>query len=361
MTQVQQLVIPTFETGANITREEPPEQLQQALLITAFHEPLAVQSIPIPVLGDHDVLVQNKVVGLNPIDWKGKKYRFGVYNFPWINGRESSGVVVKCGSKVTHLAPNDDVIVSSTSYRDNRTSTFQQYTAIDSRLVWRLPEFLSYEHGATLGVGLVTAGVIMYQSFGFELSTTPQPVNGTILIWGGATVVGIYTIQLAKIAGLRVIAVASLQHQQYLQDLGADVVIDRHLSATEIANLVQERVDYGVDCVSKETSSVVLDILSQRANASGASTTPPLFAGIVGLPKEFPTNVEFREVVIKSFHEDVEYGKRFVDVTTEYIHNRAIQPVRHKSYSGGLHSIGDGLQDLEDIGARAEKYVVSIH
>ena len=83
------------------------------------------------------------------------------------------------------------MIVSSTSYRDNRTSTFQQYTAIDSRLVWKLPESFSYEDGATIGVGLVTAGIILYNSFEFELSATPTKQtttasnNNTILIWGG--------------------------------------------------------------------------------------------------------------------------------------------------------------------------------
>lgn len=53
----------------------------QALIITAFHEPLSIANIPIPVVKDNDILVRNRAIGLNPIDWKGKKYRFGVYDF----------------------------------------------------------------------------------------------------------------------------------------------------------------------------------------------------------------------------------------------------------------------------------------
>ena len=98
---------------------------QSILLITHFKDPLKVQSrYPIPELQPYEILVNNKAIGLNPIDWKGKKYGFGIYHFPWINGRESSGDVVKLGDQVDKFSIGDKVIVSSTSYRDNRTSTF---------------------------------------------------------------------------------------------------------------------------------------------------------------------------------------------------------------------------------------------
>ena len=50
--------------------------------------------------------------------------------------------------------------------------------------------------------------------------TTTASNNNTILIWGGATVVGLYVAQLAKIYGLNVIAVASTKHETYLKQLG---------------------------------------------------------------------------------------------------------------------------------------------
>lgn len=49
---------------------------QSALAVIDFKEPLkVVLDHPIPKLGDYDILVNNKAIGLNPIDWKGKKYR----------------------------------------------------------------------------------------------------------------------------------------------------------------------------------------------------------------------------------------------------------------------------------------------
>ncbi|KAK6464259.1 quinone oxidoreductase [Scheffersomyces coipomensis] len=335
---------------------------QSVLSITHFNDPLTIQEqFPIPELKDHDVLVSNKAIGLNPIDWKGKKYQFGIYHFPWINGRESSGVVVQTGKLVNQqdFTIGDKVIVSSTSYRDNRTSTFQQFTAIDSRLVWKLPTNFSFEDGATIGVGLVTAGVIFYNSFKFQLTINPPPTSEqeSIIIWGGATVVGLYATQIAKINGLKVILVASLKHEEYLRHLGADIIVDRHLPIEEIKQLALSfgPIKYGIDCVSKETSSIVLDILSNFGDIN------PLFSGIVGIPKlNIPPQVEIREVIIKQFHENIEFGKQFVTVTSHLFTTHQIKPVRYRHYKGGLHIIDDALNDLEAIGAKGEKYVVSI-
>lgn len=337
---------------------------QSALAVTNFNEPLKVIfDHPIPKLGDYEILVNNKAIGLNPIDWKGKKYGFGIYHFPWINGRESSGVVVKKGKNVDEFELGDRVIISSTSYRDNRTSTFQQYTAIDSRLAWNLPDSLSFEDGATVGVGLVTAGVLLYNSLELELNEKAKTKKAaTLLLWGGATVVGLYVTQLAKIHGLKVISVASLENEEYVKSLGVDVVIDRHLDISEISKKVlevaEDGIDYGIDCVSRETSAVVIDILSK--SSSKLKEARPIFSGIVSIPKYVPENISHKEVIIKKFHEDVNFGKSLVDITAGYLSTGQIQTVRYKYYNGGLHTIDGALKELELLGAKAEKYVVSV-
>lgn len=342
-------------------RAEPRSVKQKALLVTHFKEPLAViEDHPVPELLENDILIQNKAIGLNPIDWKGKKFGFGIYHFPWINGRESSGVVVDAGPRTSQFLVGDRVIVSSTSYRDNRTSTFQEYTAIDSRLVWKLPSRFTFEQGATIGVGLVTAGVIFYDSFKFALDQKPEQIAGTVVIWGGATVVGLYATQLAKVHGLKVISVASVDNEDYLKELGVDHVINRHLPESEIiqkALALEDDIKYGIDCVSKASAASLIKILQQAAKDKSYK---PLFSAIVGKPKEIDDDIDVREVVIKNFHENVEFGKAFVDLTTHYFNKDLVKPVRYKHYKGGLHLIDDALKDLEAVGAKGEKFVVSL-
>ena len=372
----------TVEERSDDDSDSFNQKTQSSLLIINLKDPLKlIHSHPIPELKSHDILVRNRAVGINPIDWKGKRYGFGIYHFPWINGRESSGDIVQKGYSVGgEFDIGDKVIISSTSYRDNRTSTFQEFTAIDSRLVWKLPTSFSYEDGATIGVGLVTAGVILYQSFGFDLVTLPKATATpkSILIWGGATVVGIFITQLAKLHGLQVISVADSKNEAYLKNLGAHHVIDRYLDtdriieyATKIAKTTNG-IQYGVDCISEETSRLVIKILEESVKGNfndGANiskelntqnSTIPLFAGIVGVPKVNSHSVDIRPVVVKTFHEDLSFGKKYVDITSQHFENNKLKPVRFKQYKGGIHKIENALKDLEVLGAKGEKYVVSL-
>lgn len=80
---------------------------------------------PRPSISSKELLIRNKAVGLNPIDWKCVTYGFGVHSIPWISGRESAGIVEEVGADVHDFRRGDRVWVASTNYRDNRTSTFQ--------------------------------------------------------------------------------------------------------------------------------------------------------------------------------------------------------------------------------------------
>ena len=79
-----------------------------------------------PRIGADELLIDVKAIGLNPIDWKCVAFGFGVHSTPWISGREAAGVVDQVGSQVNSSRKGDRVFVTSTNYRDNRTSTFQK-------------------------------------------------------------------------------------------------------------------------------------------------------------------------------------------------------------------------------------------
>jgi hypothetical protein len=92
---------------------ETPEALHNATFTPRFNPALLVtnkgqyeirEAYPFPSLNhEGEVIIQTKVVGLNPIDWKSVDYGFCLPEFPWITGREMAGVVEKVGSEVTNL------------------------------------------------------------------------------------------------------------------------------------------------------------------------------------------------------------------------------------------------------------------
>lgn len=313
----------------------------QAVVVTAFEEPLQLVEVAVPKLPlEYHVVVKNMAIGVNPVDWKLKKYHFAIYSFPWINGRESCGIIVQAGSKLI-LPQNLLVVVLSTSYRDITTLTFQEYTVVDSRLLWKLPHLLSVNQGALIGVGLTTAGVILYDSFKFGYDE--DLLGKTLVIYGGSTVVGLYLAQLAKVHNIRVVAVALQQHKDYLHLLGVDEIIDRHGDVAAELELLD--VDFAVDCVLKESFQTLL----KHSNADKV-------LGIVGSVDD----ERAVPVVIKKFHEDLEFSRQFIGHTQNLLDIGMVQPVRTKVFRGGLADINSALSDLATNGANAEKYVVSV-
>ena len=91
---------------------------------------ILIHNSPRPQFSSKEILIRNRAVGLNPIDWKCVAYGFGVHELPWISGRESAGVVEELGTDVNGFKIGDRVWVTSTNYRDNRTSTFQEVCTI---------------------------------------------------------------------------------------------------------------------------------------------------------------------------------------------------------------------------------------
>lgn len=135
--------------------------------------------------------------------------------------------MVRRGEKVDEekFPLGGEVFIASTTYRDLRTSTFQEYTVFDSRLVWRVPERIGLDFASGIGVSLVTAGAALASKRNVKVQPEEKK---SIVIWGGSTGVGIFVVQLAKSLGFtKILTITSKKHEQYLLSLGATHIIHR--------------------------------------------------------------------------------------------------------------------------------------
>ena len=104
----------------------PEARSSKALVLYSKNGPYTLNTgQPHPQISERELLIRNRCVGLNPIDWKCVSYGFGIHTLPWISGRECAGEVEEVGAEVKGWRRGDKVWVCSTDYRDNRTSTFQ--------------------------------------------------------------------------------------------------------------------------------------------------------------------------------------------------------------------------------------------
>jgi L-iditol 2-dehydrogenase len=124
----------------------------KALQFTRKNQP-EVADLPIPQIGDDEVLVAARAVGVchSDIDLLEDRYIIPV-RYPIIPGHEWSGEVVRVGRRVTELSPGDRVVGECVIGRDHFGFSISGAAAdfFVARPAWlhRLPEQLSYSMGA---------------------------------------------------------------------------------------------------------------------------------------------------------------------------------------------------------------------
>ncbi|MEZ5850153.1 MAG: NADPH:quinone reductase [Hyphomicrobiaceae bacterium] len=190
-------------------------------------EVIQVGTKPDPAPGAGDVLIRLMASGVNPADgYRRRGVEYGMEGPFVIPNSDGAGVVEAVGAGVTRLAVGQRVWLYN-GQRNGRTwGTAAELIALDETLATPLPDAVSFEAGACLGIPCMTAHRCVFGS---------GPVTGLdVLVTGGGGAVGNYAIQLAKWGGARVLTTVGTGWQR--EDAitaGADVIVDR--SAGDLA------------------------------------------------------------------------------------------------------------------------------
>jgi len=178
-------------------------------------------NLPDPVPGPGEVVVDVHAASVNAADYKvrlgGSAYS-GASNlkFPYILGRDFSGVVSALGAGVTDFKVGDAVFGVMDAGIE---SCYAEKVKIAAAIIAKKPAKLDDAEAAAMALTSLTAI--------WALEDTARLKRGeTILIQGGAGGVAGFAIQLAKHIGATVITTASARNHDYVKGLGADRVID---------------------------------------------------------------------------------------------------------------------------------------
>jgi NADPH:quinone reductase len=178
--------------------------------------------LPAPTPGPHDLLVRIEAVSVNPVDTKLRKKKPSVGGAPVVLGYDAAGVVEAVGKEVTLFKVGDAVYYAGDV---TRPGTNSELHTVDERIVAHKPRTLEADHAASLPLTSLTAYEALFEQLDIPLSGGSS--NRTLLLIGGAGGVGSLAIQMAKIAGIKVITTASRpETTQWVKDLGADLVLD---------------------------------------------------------------------------------------------------------------------------------------
>jgi NADPH:quinone reductase-like Zn-dependent oxidoreductase len=175
---------------------------------------------PKPEPGPGEVLVKLATTGVNPSDVKKRAGAFPnlLDDGLVIPHSDGAGIVEAVGGGVDKNRIGERVFVYQAQY-GRRFGTAAEYVALDQERAARLPDGVSFEVGACIGIPILTAHRCVFAD---------GPVEGqTLLVTGGAGRVGYYAIQWASRAGATVIATASNHDDEAsCRAMGADHVVN---------------------------------------------------------------------------------------------------------------------------------------
>jgi NADPH:quinone reductase-like Zn-dependent oxidoreductase len=173
--------------------------------------------VPDPVVGAGEVMVDVHAASVNGADWKVRSGRYAqIAAFPYVPGRDFSGVVSAAGDGVRDLRVGDPVF----GVLDvGREGAYAEKVAIEAAIVARKLASLSHVECAAIALTGLTALVSVDDTLKLERGER-------ILVQGGAGGVASLAIQIAKHVGAHVTTTASAANADYVRDLGADQVID---------------------------------------------------------------------------------------------------------------------------------------
>lgn len=231
--------------------------------------------IPVPKVGDEEVLIEVYASGLNLLDAKIKSGEFKLllpYKLPLILGHDVAGIITQAGKNVKRFKVGDEVYSRPSDYH---IGTFAEYIAIPEKDVALKPKNLTMEEAASIPLVALTAWQALV-----EIANLKK--GQKVFIQAGSGGVGTIAIQLAKYLGATVATTASEKSFEMLRHLGADVLIDYKKEDFES---ILKNYDVVLNSQDSKTLEKSLRILKPGGKAISISGPPtPAFAKAIGTP-----------------------------------------------------------------------------
>ncbi|SDT12967.1 NADPH2:quinone reductase [Friedmanniella luteola] len=267
----------------------------------------------LPEPGPSEVRVKIAVSGVNPTDWKSRVGGGPGQELPFPEvtpNQDGAGTVDAIGAEAADLAPLlevGDPVWTFLSQHQRATGTAQEYVVLPVEHVVALPEGVSLDVGASLGVPAMTAHRALTVSEQGPSRLAPGALDGkVVLVAGGAGAVGHAAIQLARWAGATVVTTISSDAKAALATAaGAHHVVNYRTgdAVAEIQAVAPDGVDIVVEVAPGPNAALNLAVLANHgtvayyANNNGDGVT-------LDVVPHFAKNIRYQGLLLYTVGED---------------------------------------------------------
>ncbi|MDG1466809.1 MAG: NADPH:quinone oxidoreductase family protein [Alphaproteobacteria bacterium] len=293
-----------------------------------------------PKLDDDSVIIDVKSVGVNFPDGLLVQGKYQLKpETPFIPGMEVAGEIMKTGQHVSNFKIGDRVAALS------QLNGYAEQTLVKEASVFKIPENMSFDDSCAL--------LCAYGTSHYALKQRGKLQKGELLVVLGASgSTGLAAIQIGKIMGAKVIAVASNEEKQKIaKDNGADLSIGYDNLKEELKTISDGK---GVDVIFDPVGGDVFETVARTMARNGrllvigfASGTIPKLAVNLALVKEFSVVGVFWGAFTRG--EPEEYKENMIELFHWY-ENKLIKPLVDEKFP-----LSEASMVLEKILSRGAK------
>ena len=164
----------------------------------------------------------------------------------------------------------------------------------------------------------------------------------SLLTLSGSSATGCCAIQLAKLAGLKVIAVIDMARSgDRVLKYGADMLVDRldtERAISVVEGVTKGKLRFALDTQGRESATLLARVLEGEGRSH--------LVGLVGLPKKATAGVKYHSVPIKLFHEAPVVGENMTLWLEDLLHKDLLSTPEIEIADGGLKGINAALDKL---------------
>ncbi|KAK8117871.1 NAD(P)-binding protein [Apiospora kogelbergensis] len=241
-----------------------------AIAFVGARKPLEAIQVPTVSPKGDEILIRSQFTASTPLDLHradgGLLMKSGD-----IFGSTTVGVVEEVGpSAAGRLQVGDRVF--GWAFQEPRYKGHQEYVTAPEWMFGKIPENISSEEAATVSENLITVFNTMATDLGLPTpwpkpeNYVPDHANDPILVWGAASSVGQFALQVLRWYGYRqILATASPSHHEYLRGLGAS-----------------ECFDYRDAGIAQKVLAAASRLHQSGANSDGAAEAIPFIIDCIG-------------------------------------------------------------------------------